>query len=146
MSEENKDNKDTGKRHDKRDGTGQFTPEIEPKGSERSQPKSSDYTKMNSFMAKQLGLTDKLADLQTKYEPQELFKRLSFMSENKESQPPSVQSQGLPPNQPFVQINPGANKVNLPGMPIGTQRMGKEDKFGLHIAFDPVKLFTPKKK
>jgi len=145
MSEENKDNKDAGKRHDKRDGTGQFSPEIEPKGSERSQPTSSEYTKINSRLAKQLGLTDKLADFQTKYNPYELYKMLDFMADNP-VKVEGTQSQGLPPNQPFVQINPGTNKVDLPGKPIGTQRMGKGDKFGLHIAFDPVKLFTPKKK
>ena len=140
MSEENKDNNEAGQGRDEK---GHFKPKTKTETSGQSQPKTSDYTKMNSFMAKQLGLTDKLADLQTKYDPQDLFNRLSFMNENREIKPPS---QGLPPNETFVPITPGADKVKLPGRAIGTQRMGKEDKFGLHIAFDPVKLFTPKKK
>jgi len=145
MSDENKDNNNTGKRHDKRDGTGQYSPEIEPKHSEQFQPTDSEYTKINSRLAKQLGLTDKLADYQTQYNPKELYKMLDFMADNSVVKG-GTQSNILPPNQPFVPITPGADKITLPGKAIGTQRMGKEDKFGLHIAFDPVKLFTPKKK
>ena len=143
MSEENEDNNEQGQ---PRDATGKFKLKPQTESNGQSQPKTSDYTKMNSFMAKQLGLTDKLADLQTKYEPQELFNRLSFMNENTSTYEQQSVKGGLPPNEDFVRITPGADKHKLPGMPIGTQRMGKEDKFGLHIAFDPVKLFTPKKK
>lgn len=143
MSEENKEKQKT---EQSRDEKGHFTPKTQTVDIGQSQPKMSDYTKMNSFMAKQLGLTDKLADLQTKYDPQDLFNRLSFMNENTSTWKQENKKGELPPNEDFVRITPGPDKFNLPGMPIGTQRMGKEDKFGLHIAFDPVKLFTPKKK
>ena len=145
MTEENKDNNDTGKRHDKRNETGQFTPENEPKHSERFQPTSSEYTKINSRLAKQLGLTDKLADYQTQHNPKELYKMLDFMADNSVAKgvgQPNV----LPPNQPFVPITPGADKFNLPGKAIGKQSMGKEGAFELHRAFDPRELFTPKEK
>ena len=88
---------------------------------------------------------DKFVEYQRKFTPRELFNQLSFLADNVET-PPSSQKQRLPPNQPFVPITPGTNKFNLPGKAIGKQMMGKEDKFGLHIAFDPKELFTPKKK
>ena len=143
MSEENKDNE---KREQPRDDKGHCTPKIQTDDRGQSSPTEADYSKMNAILQKQTGMSaEKFVDYQRKLTPRELFNQLSFLADNVEAQPTN-QKQGLPPNQPFVPITPGADKVSLPGTAIGTQRMGKEDKFGLHIAFDPVKLFTPKKK
>ena len=88
---------------------------------------------------------EKFVEYQRKLTPRELFDKLNFLVENQPSKP-SGGKQGLPPNADFVPTSPGSEKFKLPGKAIGTQRMGKEDKFGLHLAFDPRELFTPKKK
>lgn len=86
------------KHHDERGESGQFIPKTEPKPSDQSQPKLTDYVKMNSILAIQLGLTDKLADLQSRHTPTELFAQLSFMADNL----PSKTTEKLPPNQPIA--------------------------------------------
>jgi len=143
MSEENKEKDNSGQ---ERDEKGKFTPKTPTDDHGQSSPSEGDYSKMNTILQKQTGMTaEKFVEYQRKLTPLELFKQLSFLADNQASQPSGIK-QGLPPNEAFVPITPGANKVKLPGMPIGKQRMGKKEKFGLHIAFDPVKLFTPKKK
>lgn len=129
-----------------RDTKGRFKPKNETVDNGRSSPSESDYSKMNAILQKQTGLSaEKFVDYQRKMTPRELFDKLSFMAENVESQY-SDKSQGLPPNEPFTPISPDLSKIKLPGKSIGKQKLGKEDKFGLHLAFDPRELFTPKKK
>ena len=143
MSEEIKDKDKTGQ---ERDEKGKFKPKPQTEVRGQSQPTEGEYSKMNTILQKQTGMTaDKFVEYQRKFTPRELFNQLSFLADNVET-PPSSQKQDLPPNQDFVPITPGTNKFNLPGKAIGKQMMGKEDKFGLHIAFDPKELFTPKKK
>lgn len=131
-----------------RSGFNQYTEaRFKNVGSEpQEQPTGGEYSMMNTILMKQTGMSaEKFVEYQRRYSPRDLFIQLSFLADNVET-PPSGQKQGLPPNQDFVPTSPGSEKVSLPGKPIGTQRMGKKEKFGLHIAFDPVKLFTPKKK
>ena len=101
-------------------------------------PREADYTKMNSFLAKQLGIQGKLADLQTQYEPQDLFKQLNFMIDN------SVGSQGLPPNQPIAPISPQPNKYELPGTQLKKPNLSK-DNFSVSFKINPKDLLQPKK-
>lgn len=111
----------------------------------QDQPTEGDYSKMNALLQKHTGMTaEKFVDYQRKLTPRELFNQLTFLADNKEAQP-DEQKQGLPPNEPFVSITPGANRVSLPGKQIGVQNLGKEKNFELHLAFDPRELFTPKK-
>jgi len=129
-----------------RDDKGRFIPKNETDDKGRSSPSEADYSKMNTILQKQTGLSaEKFVDYQRKMSPRELFDKLSFMAENIESQY-SDKKQGLPPNQFFTPISPETDKIKLPGKAIGTQRLGKEDKFGLHLAFRPEELFSPKKK
>jgi len=129
-----------------RDTKGRFIPKNETVDNGRSSPSEADYSKMNAILQKQTGLSaEKFVDYQRKMSPRELFDKLSFMAENIEVQF-SDKKGGLPPNEAFTPISPGTDKIKLPGKAIGTQKLGKEDKFGLHLAFDPRDLFTPKKK
>ena len=125
-----------------REPSGQFTSKTKTDSTDKSQPQVSDYTKMNSFMAKQLGLTDKLADMQTKYEPQDLFKRLSFMNEN--TSITEKEKGGLPPNEPAAPITPGTEKYDLPGTQMSKPNMTKE---GFSVSYKiPFKDVVGKKK
>ncbi len=143
MSEEQEEEGQSGKRHDKRDTTGQFTPESQPKPSERSQPTSSEYTKINSRLAKQLGLTDKLADYQTQYNPKELYKMLDFMADNSVIKS-GTQSKTLPENQPIAPISPQPNKHELPGIQMKKPNLSK-DGFSVSYQINPKDLLRPKK-
>lgn len=143
MSEENNNGDD---REQERDDKGRFTPQTQPAVHGQSQPTEGEYSKINTILQKQTGMSaEKFVEYQRKFNPRELFYQLSFLADNQET-PPSSKKQGLPPNQDFVPTSPGFEKAKLPGKAIGTQKMGKEDKFGLHLAFDPRELFTPKKK
>ena len=143
MSDENKDKDNTGQ---ERDEKGKFKPKPQTEVRGQSQAADGEYSKMNRILQKQSGMSaEKFVEYQGKYTPRELFNQLSFLVDNQET-PPSSKRQGLPPNQDFVPTSPGSEKIKLPGKAIGKQMMGKEDKFGLHIAFDPKELFTPKKK
>ena len=143
MSEEQEEEGQSGKRHEKRDGTGQYTPEIEPKHSERSQPTDSEYTKINSRLAKQLGLTDKLADYQTQYNPKELYKMLDFMADNSVLKSGTKQN-ALPENQPIAPISPQPNKYELPGTQMKKPNLTK-DGFSVSYQLNPRDLLQPKK-
>lgn len=143
MSDENEESNE---QEQERDGRGRFTPKIKTEPHGQSQPTEGEYSKMNTILQKQTGMSaEKFVEYQRKFTPRELFYQLNFLAENQVS-PPSGQKQGLPPNQDFVPTSPGSEKVKLPGKSIGPQYMGKEGKFGLHIAFDPKDLLTPKKK
>lgn len=144
MTEENADDSQKGKRHDKRDEGGQFAPKIEPKVSEGSQPKDSEYTKMNSRLAQQLGLTDKLADYQTKYNPRDLYSKLDFMADNSDK-PKGTQQKGLPPNEQIAAISPQPNKFELPGIQLSKPNLTKEN-FSVHYKIPFKDLIQHKKK
>lgn len=143
MSEENQDNNDQGQ---ERDGKGRFTPKTHTESHGQTSPTEGEYSKMNTILQKQTGMSaEKFVEYQRKLTPRELFNHLSFLADNVEAQP-NIKKQPLPPNQDFVPTSPGFEKLKLPGKIMGKQKMGKEEKFGLHIAFDPRELFTPKKK
>ena len=127
-----------------RDGQGRFTTKIKTESTDTSQPKSSDYTKMNSFLAKQLGIEGKLADFQTQYEPEALFKQLSFMADNTERKG-GTQQNALPENQPIAPISPQPNKYELPGTQLKKPNLSK-DGFSVSFKIDPKDLLQPKKK
>ena len=143
MSEENEDSNE---REQERDDKGRFAQKTQTDVRGQYSPTEGDYSKMNAILQKQTGMSaEKFVEYQRKITPRELFDKLSFLADNQEM-PPSGKKQGLPPNQDFVPTSPGSEKFKLPGKAIGSQRMGKEEKFGLHLAFDPRELFTPKKK
>lgn len=142
MSDKNTDDSQAGKRHDKRDDTGQFTPKIEPKVSEGTQPTDSEYTKMNSRLAQQLGLTDKLADYQTKYNPRDLYSKLDFMADNS-TKSEGTQPKVLPPNQKITPITPSTEKYELPGIQTSKPNLTKEG-FAVHYKI-PFKDLVGKK-
>lgn len=145
MSEENKDIDESGQ---ERDGKGRFTPKTQTESNGQSSPTEGDYTKMNAILQKQSGMSaEKFVEYQRKLTPRELFNQLNFLVDNIETPPPKTkEGGGLPPNKDFVPTSPGGEKVTLPGRQMGVQKLGKEEKFGLHLAFDPRELFTPKKK
>ena len=143
MSEEQEEGSNSGKRHDKRDTTGQFTPESQPKPTERYQPTDSEYTKINSRLAKQLKLTDKLADYQTQYNPKELYKMLDFMADNSVLKGGTQQST-LPENQSIAHISPQPNKHELPGTQLKKPNLTK-DGFSVSYKIDPKDFLQPKK-
>lgn len=144
MSEQPADDSQKGGAEQPRDNQGRFTTKSQSDSSEQSQPTSSDYTKMNSFLAKQLGLTDKLADFQTKYEPEALFRQLSFMAENTEGKGGTTQKT-LPENQNIVPISPQPTKHELPGVQMHKPILTK-DKFSVSFKMNPKDLIQPKDK
>ena len=129
-----------------RDDKGRFAPKNDSENSGQTFPNSSDYTKMNSYLAKQLGLTDKLADFQTQYQPNQLFKQLSFMADNMDTKPQQPQSKGgqLPPNQQVAPVSPPQPKHKLPGTQKHKPVLDK-DEFSVSFEVDPNELFSPKK-
>ena len=143
MSEEEGESTES---NQERDGRGRFSPKTQTDNHGQSGPTEGDYSKINTILQKQTGMSaEKFVEYQRKLTPRELFNQLSFLADNQAS-PPIGQKQGLPPNQPFVPMSPGTQKVKLPGRPIGKQSLGRDDKFALHIAFDPKKIFQPQKK
>ena len=104
----------------------------------QKQPKSSDYTKMNSILIKQLKLTDKLADFQLKYSESELFDKLSFMADNTDLKAPTTQKSKLPPNEQVAPISPPAEKFKFPGKVI------KDDASGIQISMNIKDLLKKK--
>lgn len=145
MSEDNADDKKTGGTPQPREPSGKFAPKPKTDSTVQSQPADSDYTKMNSFMAKQLGLSDKIADLQTKYDPKDLFQRLTFMSENTANAEGTQPKGGLPPNQPIAPITPGAEKYELPGIQLSKPNLTKEN-FSVHYKIPFSEVVGKKKK
>ncbi|KKM67467.1 hypothetical protein LCGC14_0976130 [marine sediment metagenome] len=143
MSDPNADDKKKGDPSQPREPSGKFTSKTKPDSTVQSQPKESEYTKMNSFMAKQLGLSDKLADLQTKHDPKDLFQRLSFMSENTSTWEKESGKGGLPPNKPVAPITPGTEKFDLPGKQLSTPNLTKQN-FSVHYKI-PFKEIIGKK-
>lgn len=140
MSNNNGDNSDP---EPPRDDKGRFKPESKTVDQGQILPSEGDYSKMNTILQKQTGMSaEKFVEYQRKFGPRELFEKLNFLADNVEVS----KKQGLPPNEFFTPISPDLNKIKLPGKSIGKQRMGKESKFGLHLAFDPRELLTPKKK
>ena len=126
-----------------RDKKGRFAQKNKTDMNGGSQPRTSDYTKMNSFLAKQLGIEGKLADFQTQYEPEALFKQLSFMADNTESKrgtKPNI----LPDNQPIAPISPQPNKYELPGTQLKKPNLSK-DNFSVSFKINPKDLLQPKK-
>lgn len=133
----------TGEPEQPRDKKGRFGQKTQTDSSDETQPKTSDYTKMNSILAKQLGIEGKLADFQTQYEPEALFKQLSFMADNTDKKA-GTPSSGLPDNKPIAPISPPQPKNELPGKQISTPNLTQE-KFAVHFEIDPRTLFQPKK-
>ena len=134
MSEEKEDNDIPAQ---ERDDKGRFKP-LDKNG--QTSPKSSDYTKMNSILIKQLGLTDKLADFQLKYTESELFDKLSFMADNSDYVAPATQKPKLPPNKQVAAISPPAPTIDIPGKVI------RNDASGIQVQMDIKDLLTNKKK
>ena len=144
MAEENQETPPPEKPRDK---SGQYIKETEKEEKVRSQPNASDYVKMNAFMAIQLGLSDKLAELQTKHNPEELFKQLSFMHENI-AQPTG--QQGLPPNQqiaPTSSQSQDRNKVlKIPNFTQRGELNLKEGEYSFHGDISMIDLIKNKNK
>ena len=104
---------------------------------------------MNAFMAKQLGLSDKFADLSQKFSPEELYGHLKFTamtSEKSNTQSPPASGQ-LPPNQKIAPITPSEKKTDLkiPGK-LTSKPVLIEDQFNLSYEIAPRDLINPKKK
>ena len=144
MSEQKADNGQSGEPEQPRDKQGRFGQKVKTDSTDRSQPITSDYTKMNSYLAKQLGIEAKLADFQTQYEPEALFKQLSFMADNTERKEGTKQNT-LPENQPIAPISPQPNKYELPGEQMKKPNLSK-DGFSVSFKIDPKNLIQPKKK
>lgn len=144
MSEEQEENTTSGQ---PRDDKGRFAPKNESDMNGQSHPRSSDYTKMNSYLAKQLGLTDKLPDFQIQYQPDELFKQLSFMADHSDTStaPQSQQKGQLPQNQKVAPISPPQPKQTLPGTQQFTPNLDK-DEFSVSYSIDPNDIFSQKSK
>jgi hypothetical protein len=141
MSEEQDENTSS---EPPRDEKGRFAPKNQSESIGRSQPSDSDYTKMNSYLAKQLGLTDKLADFQTQYQPNQLFKQLSFMADNASPQGAAKgQPNSRPPNQQVAPISPPQPKHELPGKQIHKPNLDREE-FSVSFQVDPRELFRQK--
>ena len=140
MSEEQEEVSDP---EQERDGQGRFKQKTKTESTDTSQPGSSDYTKMNSYLAKQLGISNKLADFQTQYEPEALFKQLSFMADNTERKG-GTQQNALPENQPIAPISPQPNKYELPGTQLKKPNLSK-DNFSVSFKINPKDLLQPKK-
>ena len=143
MSEQPAENGQSEEPEQPRDKQGRFGQKIKTDATDRSQPITSDYTKMNSYLAKQLGIEAKLADFQTQYEPEALFKQLSFMADNTERKEASKPNT-LPENQPIAPISPQPNKPELPGIQLSKPNLTQEN-FSVHFKVDPKDLFQPKK-
>ena len=141
MSEEQEEVSDP---EQQRDGQGRFKQKTKTESTDESPPKSSDYTKMNSYLAKQLGISNKLADFQTQYEPEALFKQLSFMADNTELKG-RTQQNALPENQPIAPISPQPAKYELPGTQLKKPNLSK-DNFSVSFQINPKDLLHPKKK
>lgn len=122
-----------------RDGKGRFASKPHSEGTEQSHPAESEYTKINSILAKQLGITDKLADYQTKYNPRELFQRLEFMVENTDGKQ-SPQGNTLPPNQDFIPVSPEPSKIDLPGVIWNEKPNLSSQKFSASFRIKPADL------
>ncbi len=144
MPEENADNNQTGDPPQPRESSGRFTSKTKTEPTVQSQPTDSEYTKMNSRLAQQLGLTDKLADYQTKYNPRDLYSKLDFMADNSVKTEGTQPKGGLPPNQPIAQITPSTEKYELPGIQISTPNLTKQN-FSVHYKI-PFKEIIGKKK
>lgn len=143
MSEQKADKDQADKTEQPRDPQGRFGTKTKTDLTVKTQPTTSDYTKMNSYLAKQLGIEAKLADFQTKYEPEALFKQLSFMADNTELKVGNKPN-ALPENQPIAPISPQPNKHELPGVQLSTPNLTQEH-FSVHYKIDPRDLFQPKK-
>lgn len=118
-----------------RDGKGRFKP-TDNNG--QKQPKSSDYTKMNSILIKQLKLTDKLADFQLKYSESDLFDKLSFMADNSDNVAVTTPKTKLPPNEQVAAISPPAERMDIPGKVI------RNDATGIQVQMDIKDLLKKK--
>ena len=140
MSEEQEESDNS---EQERDGKGRFAPKTKTESTGGSQPRSSDYTKMNSILAKQLGISNKLADFQTQYEPEALFKQLSFMADNTESNG-GTQHKTLSENQPIAPISPEPNKYELPGTQLKKPNLSK-DNFSVSFQINPKDLIQKNK-
>jgi hypothetical protein len=127
-----------------RDPKGRFAPKTRSESHGQTQPSESEYTKLNSLLAKQLGITDKLADYQTKYDPRELFKMLEFMVDNSD-QKPSAQGR-LPPNEPIAPISPDQSKIELPGVKWNEKPNLTQNKFSASFRISPSDLLKSKDK
>lgn len=144
MSEQNAEEDKTGEAPQPRDKQGRFDKKTQSDTTVQSQPTDSEYTKINSRLAKQLGISDKLADYQTQYNPKDLYKMLDFMADNTESKV-GKQSNTLPENQPIAPISPQPNKYELPGTQLSKPNLTQEN-FAVHFKIEPKDLFQPKDK
>jgi hypothetical protein len=144
--EENQDQSE-GQSELMRDKKGRFAPKSQSAPNGQSQPSDSEYTKINSILAKQLGITDRLADYQTKHDPRELFKMLEFMVENSDNHGRAApNANGLPPNQPVVPVSPEPSQIDLPGIKWNDKPNLSKDHFSASFRIGPKDLFKSNKK
>lgn len=132
MTEEIEDNNNSEK---ERDDKGRFKP-LDRKG--QNTPKSSDYTKMNSILAKQLNLSDKLADWQMKYSEVELFDKLQFMIDNTDNSTVDTPKTRLGENKPIAPISPPTERLDIPGKVI------RNDAGGIQVSMNIKDLLKKK--
>jgi len=97
-------------------------------------------------MAKNLGLSEKFADLSQQFSPEELFKHLKFVAMTQDTeQKPKPKPKELGDNQPIVPITPVASKFDIPGLTVlGTSKQG--DNFSLSAKISARDLLKPIKK
>lgn len=143
MSEKQEDTSNSDKTKQPRDEKHRFARKTQTDSTERSQPTEAEYTKINSRLAKQLNLTDKLADYQTQYNPKELYKMLDFMADNSVLKS-GTQQNALPENQPIAPISPQPAKYELPGVQLKKPNLSK-DNFSVSFKINPKDLLQPKK-
>ena len=141
MSEETKDNNDSAQ---PRDDKGRFAPKNETAINGQTPVTELELPFINAFMAKQLGLSDKFADLQQQFTPEALYHHLKFTAMTKPSE--QAQSSKLPPNEQVAPISPSPGPLdNMPGTIIGKPNLTDEN-FSIQLSMDPRELLSPKKK
>lgn len=141
MSKENDDQPPAEK---PRDEKGKYIPENKKDDQGQSQTNFTDYSFVNAFMAKQLGLSSNFADLSTKFGPEELYSHLKFVAMTNDKPQQQTQQQGLPPNQQVVPVTPQQQKFELPGKQLHKPNLNK-DEFNVSFTISPEELINPKK-
>jgi len=147
MSSENNDQTPS---EQPRNEKGQFTPKPQTANNGQSSQNFTDYAFVNAFMAKQLGLSAKFADLSQQYPPEKLYDNLKFLALTKEEQAqqqqqqPQMQQQpqGLPPNQQAVPMSPVGQRndqVQLPGTQMHKPNLTADD-FNVSFSIQPKDL------
>lgn len=124
---------------------GRFTKKTQTEPQGQNNQKLPDYAFMNAFMAKQLGMSDKFADLSQKFSPEDLYGHLKFTAMTSDKQQGTPSKQGLPENQPIVPVSPPVPPLELPGTQIHKPNLSQEE-FSVSFSVDPGDLIKPQKK